>query len=904
MSTTILSNFTSGVWSPALRGRVDLAKYYNACEMLENMITRPHGPAFTRPGTYYVTEVIGREHVTNGAFASDTGWTKGAGWTISGGKAVGAAGTTSDIYQDPGNLVEGEVYEFIFTLSDRTAGSVRPKIGGTSGTVRTPDGTYTERITCGATTIIAIEKSSDFDGKIDDVSVRRVAPKARLESFEFSTLQAYILEFTDLNLRIYKDNGIITDGGVIVEVTTPYTEADLFELQMTQSADTMYVAHSSYKPQKLERTSHVEWTLTDIAFIDGPFEESEETTAIAPSAVSGSITLTSTDAIFLTTDIDRLVRLESVGVAEWESGTEYAVNDYVTYDGEDFVCIKTVPVAGKSTSNKLYWKQTGRARWYWLKITAVTSTTEVTATVGKDALPNTTSAVNYCLGTWNSVHGYPLCAEFYEERLLWAGSPEYPQTVWASQSSDYENMGTGTIDSDAFIYTIAAKGVNPIQWMVPQNVLLIGTKGGEWRMGSSSTEDPLSVSNVVVKRQSTWGSANIQALLVNDVVLFVQRAGTKIRELAEDPTSISTKYVAPDLTILAEHITKGGIVDMAYQQEPQAILWCIRADGYLLGMTYERTQDVIGWHLHFTYGGDDCFESVAKIFGTKEDQVWTVVQRTIGGEVKRYVEYFKPWAWGDNVKDCLFVDSGLTYDGGDAVNITGATAANPVVITAAAHGFVNGNHVRILDVEEMKELNENVYVVADKTTNTFELNDDDGNNIDGTSFTAYVSGGTVQKVAKSYSGLDHLEGRAVSILADGCHFPDCTVEDGEITIDQYANKVHAGLGYTSKLKPMNLEAGQREGTAQGKTKKISKVTVRLQDTMSCKMGTCEDDLEEVKNRSDSDPADVPVPLFTGDKNINAFPGGYNTDGSILIVNDAPLPMTVVAIIADLRTYSG
>jgi len=465
-------------------------------------------------------------------------------------------------------------------------------------------------------------------------------------------------------------------------------------------------------------------------------------------------------------------------------------------------------------------------------------------------------------------------------------------------------MSVGTDDDDALVYTIAAKGVNPIQWLSPQNYLLIGTRGGEWKMGSSNTDEPLNITNVVVKRQSTWGSMNLQALLVNDVVLFVQRAGTKIRELAEDPASVSTKYVAPDLTILAEHITKGGIIDIAYQQEPQAILWCIRADGWLLGMTYERTQDVVGWHPHFTYGGDDCFESVAIISGTSEDQVWVVVKRTIDGEVRRYVEYFKPWSWGDDTKDCFFVDSGLTSDGGDAVVITGATAAEPVVITAAAHGFSDGEHVKILSVEGMVDLNENVYVVASAATNSFALNDDDGNDIDGTEFTAYVSGGTAQKVAKTYSGLDHLEGRDVAVLADGCHFPDCTVEDGEITLAQYANKVQAGLGYTSKLKPMNLEAGQHEGTAQGKIKKINKVTVRLQDTMSCKMGTCETDLEEVKFRNDSDPADAPVPLFTGDKNINAFPGGYDTDGSILIVNDAPLPMTVVAIIAELRTYEG
>jgi len=767
----ILTTFNAGEFSPALRGRTDLAKYYNACETLENMIARPHGPAFKRPGTYFVREVIGRDHVTNGTFGSDVSWTKGTGWSITGDKAVGAAGSASDIYQDVGDLEENEVYEVIFTLSDRTAGSVTPKIGGTSGTARTTNAEYTERITCGSTDIVAEEKSSDFDGKIDDISVRQVAPIARLESFQFSTVQAYILEFTNKNLRIYKDNGIITSGGEPYEVTTTYLTADLFELQMTQSADIMYIAHPTYPPRKLTRTGHTSWTIADISFTANPF----------------------------------------------------------------------------------------------------------------------TGAGNY-----------PACVDFYEERLFWAGTNNGPQTIWASKSGDYEDMTTGTGDDDAFVYTIAAKGVNSIQWIVPQNVILIGTKGAEWLMGSSGTDEPISVSNVFVKRQSTWGSKNLQALLINDVVLFVQRAGTKIRELTYSYEKDG--YIAPDLTILAEHIAKGGIVDFAYQQEPTAVVWCIRDDGALLGMTYERTQEVVGWHRHLTNDGDDLFESIAINPTTGEDEVWVCVQRSIGGETRRYIEYFKPWDWGSDRTDIFFVDSGLTSDGGAAETITGATKANPVVLTVTGTSRANGDEVKILNIAGMTELNENVYTVANKTANTFELTDSDGNDIDGTGFTTYVSGGTAQKVSKSYSGLSHLTGRDVSICADGSVRPDVTVaSDGTFTLAEYANKVHAGLGYTSKLQPMNIEAGAQAGTSQGKTKRIHKVTVRLQDTMACKMGTCDDDLEEINFREDKDPTDEAVPLFTGDKNINAFPGNYGTDGTILIINDSPLPITVVAIMPELKT---
>ena len=995
----ILTTFNAGELSPALFGRTDLSKYYNACETLENMISRPHGPAFKRPGTYFVREVIGRDHVTNGNFDSDTDWTKETGWTITGGKAVGAAGSESYIYQDVGDLVEGQVYEIIFTLSDRTAGSVTLSVGDTLGTARTTDAKHTERITCGASTLIGVLKSSDFDGKIDTISARRINPITHLESFQFSTVQAYILEFTDKNLRIYKDNGIILDGADPYELATPYTEDDLFKLQTTQSADVMYIVHPSYAPRKLTRIGHTSWTLTEIDFTNGPWSDQNITeTTLTPSYaawVSGgpydindcciysgscyrnktgvntstnpsadstnweiittnfcgsNLIITASDNLFETTHVGAKWRIThnrnetslndsfaSVTASasikckgQWEfithgtwTGTMTIVRSiddgdswqlYRRYTSADDLNVNTT---GEEFDDDVIFKvamseyTSGTCNFDFLvheylnhgiiKINTRNSTTEVICTVIK-TLGKLEATKMWSESAWNDYKKYPACVDFFEERLIFAGSTAYPQTIWTSKTGDYENMSAGTYEDDAFIYTIAARGVNPIYWIVPQNVLLIGTKGAEWKMGTPNMEAPLSVVNVSVKRQSTWGSTNIQALLVNDVVLFIQRASTKVRELTEDSASLTGKYIAPDLTMLAEHITKGGIIDIAYQQEPSAVVWCVRNDGVLLGLTYERTQEVVGWHRHLTYEGNDKFESVAINTTTGEDEVWICVQREIGGETRRYIEYFKPWKWGDDRADCFFVDSGLSSDGGTAKTITGVTKANPVVVTAVAHVFSDGDEVRILDILGMVELNENVYTIANKTADTFELTDSDGNNIDGSGFTAYFSGGTAQKVSKSYSGLSHLAGRNVSICADGCVRPRVEVSSaGVITLSEYANKVHAGLGYTSKLQPMNIEAGAQAGTAQGKIKKIHKVTVRLQDTMACKMGTCEDDLEEINFRNDEDAADEAVPLFTGDKDINAFPGDYDTNGTVLITSDAPLSLTVVAILPELKT---
>ena len=772
----IITNTTAGEWSPALRGRVDHKKYYNACETLENMICRPHGPAFRRPGTYFVQETLGRDHVTNGTFASDASWTKGTGWTITGGTAVGASGTASNLYQDPADLTEGETYQVIWTMSARTGGTVTCKIGGTSGTARSTNATFTEEIVCGATTTILFAKSADFGGKLDNVFVRQVAPVTRLEAFEFSTEQAYVLAFTDQSLRIYKDNALITSGGVAYEVAMPFEEDELFEFQVTQSADTLYMTHPTHAPRSLTRTGHTSWTLSTITFTAGAGEQK--------------------------------------------------------FDAAD---------------------------------------------------------------------NYPSCCEFYEERMIWAGTNDGPQTIWGSVTGDYDNLTLGTGDDDAFAYTINARGVNRIRWLVPQNVLLVGTVGAEWKVSSGSNEDPLTVSTISAKRQSAWGSKNLQAILVNDIALFVQRAGTKVRELTEDPNSIYSKYISPDLTILAEHITESGIVDMDYQQEPASVLWCVRDDGVLATMTYERTQDVVGWHRQITDDGDDLFESVAIITTTTEDEVWVSVKRTINGVARRYIEYFKPWDWGTDRKDCFFVDSGLTSDGGDAIVITAITEADPGVVTAAAHGFADGEFVKILSVVGMTEVNERYFIVANKATNTFELTDEAGDDVDTTGFTTYVSGGTVQVFAKDYTGLTHLVGETVDVLADGGVVASQEVDaDGEITLDDYANKVQVGLPITWKLQPMNIEAGASLGTAQGKTKRVHSLSVRFQDTMACQAGPDTDHLEDINFSSDSDAADEPIPLYTGDKKINKYPGGYG-DGTILLTGSTPLPCTVVAIMPELRT---
>ncbi|MCD6149207.1 hypothetical protein J7J13_00275, partial [bacterium] len=376
-------------------------------------------------------------------------------------------------------------------------------------------------------------------------------------------------------------------------------------------------------------------------------------------------------------------------------------------------------------------------------------------------------------------------------------------------------------------------------------------------------------------------------LLVNDVVLFLQRGGTKVRELVYNFEKDG--YVAPDLTILSEHITAGGIQRIAYQQEPYSFLWAIREDGVLLNMVYERSQNVVGWSRQVTNGK---VKDVAVITSSGDDEVWLLVERTINGSPRLYMERF-----GDQ-----YLDSYLTWSGGGPVAITGITKASQAVVTAPGNYCDNGEHVRIVNVEGMTEVNECIFTISDKSGDTFKIKDSDGNYVNSSGFETYTGGGTAEVVAIDFSGAEYLAGESIHLLGDGCALPAVTVSDtGTFSLSAYVGALVAGFQYDSVLQPMNIEAGAQAGTAQGKIKRVHELTIRFKDTRACWVKAADDAWQEIAFRGDEDPADAPIPAFTGDKRINVYPGKFDTEGDITLMVKEPYPAMVAALLPKLKT---
>jgi hypothetical protein len=709
-------------------------------------------------------------------------------------------------------------------------------------------------------------------------------------------------------------------GETPYEISTPYLEEDLPALQFAQNADVMYIVHPDHAPMKLSRTGHAAWTLRPVDFINGPYKD-EVTAVITSSAVSGQTTLAlsgnGTTRIFYDAEVATFTEGKTlvgaisgatakiVGKTDWgtegvmtlaaisgtfqnnEQITDDATGDatvngtvaagFIEYEDEDggpFEVGETITGATSGASGTLTALQDDGATgkfliemdigsgdfavgetiegatseatatvttfnkahgplfsvddvgapfgyfvtdtWYWLEIKSVTDDVTAVAIVRGTAIPaGPANASKYRKGAWNADDGYPSSVTFHEERLVFARI----QTIWGSLSGGYEDFTPGTDDADPYTYTIASDQVNAIRWLSFGKYLIAGTVGAEFVVKGSGSDESISASNISITRETTYGSANVMPARVGHVVLFLQRQGRKIRELVYNFDVDG--YLAPDMTLLAEHITQGGLSALAYQQELDSILWCVRSDGVLCGMTYMREQDVVGWHRHTT---DGIFESVAVIPGESQDQVWVVVRRTINEDTnapqtKRYIEYFKPTEW-ESVEDGFFVDSGLTYDGAEV---------------------------------------------------------------------------------ESLSGLDHLEGKEVAILTNAGVHVSQTVTSGEISLEWGATKVHVGLPYTSILQTMRLEAGQAEGTAQGKIKRIHTAIARLHNTIGCKIGPDLDNLDTISFRSAGDAMDEIPPIFTGDK-IVSFRGGTTRDAFVYIVQEDPLPLTVLGIILQFVTF--
>tara|TARA_R110000772_G_scaffold125530_1_gene232323 strand:+ start:1601 stop:4192 length:2592 start_codon:yes stop_codon:yes gene_type:complete len=853
------TNFTAGELSPRLDGRTDVNKYFNGCSRLENFIIHPHGGASRRPGTKFIA------------------------------------------------------------------------------------------------------------------SVKTAANATRLIPFEFSVTQTYVLEFGHNYFRIYKDGGQVVSSGSAVEVATPYGTSDLSAIKFTQSADLMYLVHPDYSPRVISRSSHTAWTIAEVAFRRGPMQdENSTTTTLVASASTGNPNITASASLFVATDVGRIIKLhegyakissitsatvavaavqensdgrtellpsytaDTIGFAEGDpSSTGLEHNDRITDSTGDFVTqgfkvgqfitVTGAGTSGNNVTNKLVVQVTADT------ILLAPSADLVTEAAGQDVtiVGVLAASTSWSFGAFSATTGFPSTVTFFEERLVFANTATEPQTLFFSVSGDFTDFAEGITSGSSLTYTIGSNQVNVIRYLVAARSLIVGTSGGEYVV-TSGTQEPLNPTNTQIKRQTTYGTADIQPVQVGNVTLFVQRAKRKVRELGYNYDADS--YTAPDLTILAEHITESGIKEFALQQEPDNIVWCVLENGKLVGMTYRREEQVVAWHEHIIGGRfGTCTVTVSDYaniavgttltFTKSDGSIVTFTSEAVSGDAPADTSL----GWRPNESNNTTADNIFTRINAHADFTVANPSAAIVTIFETNHngsGFlscVSSDTTRLVTTDEgisqveslaivPGDLDEDsVYMIVKRTVNgavsrsieyfsAFDFGTDVTDAFFVDSALSYSG-----SAATSMSGLGHLEGETVAILADGSTHPTKSVASGALTLERTATKAHIGLNYSSILQTMRIEAGGTEGTSQAKIKRIHDVTLRLYRSVGAKVGSLESELDLIHFRSSADRMDTAIGLFSGDKEVE-FRGGYDSDAFVLVKQDQPLPLTILAIYPRLITY--
>ena len=832
-----------------------------------------------------------------------------------------------------------------FAFSNFTAGELSPRLDGRTDINKYFNGTKTmENLVIHPHGSASRRSGTKFVAEVNTSSA-----STRIIPFEFSTTQTYILELGNQYMRFYKDGGYITEANKTITGATQANPCVITSNSHGYSnGDEVYIAsvvgmtELNNKRYLVKNKSTNTFELTDI---DGNNINSSSFTAYSSAGTAAKI---------------------------YEIATPYETANI--FDVTFAQSADTMYLAHPSYSIRKL-TRTGHTSW----TLAAPTFTETSSTV---------------ISTSNN---YPSTVTFFEERLVFAGSNNNPQTIWFSKSGDYENLTVGTDADHAMIYTIASNQVNAIRYMSSQRSLILGTTGGEFIVTASGSSEPLTPTNIQIKKQANYGTSKIQPAQVGNVTLFLQRAKRKVRELTYNYDSDS--YVAPDLTILAEHITDSGIKEMSYQQEPHGILWCVRNDGQLCGLTYQRTENVIGWHRHIIGGYADSGKTIiqhAKSFTSNASNVSvgsdTITISSHGYSTGDAVYYYAGsnvigglsneklyYVIATNSNTIKLATTAANATAGTAIDLYSAPSTNTTqyiykgvniynnILYSASHGFSTGDYIYYnntgtsiggltdkqkyyilkIDNDQFKlsttddfssyvnlssahttaqtdkilvdakvesiatiptESNEyQTFIVVQRYINgvtrrfiEFFNNYDFGDDV---SDAFYVDSGLTYSggATTSISGLDHLEGETVAILADGGTHPNKTVSSGSITLDRSSKSVHIGLPYTSILQTMRIEAGAEDGVAQGKTKRIHDVTLRLLDTVGVEVGGSLTDMENIPFRSSSFPLTVSIPLFTGDKDAE-FRSDYDKDGFIFLRQADPLPLTIVSVFARLNTF--
>lgn len=560
------------------------------------------------------------------------------------------------------------------------------------------------------------------------------------------------------------------------------------------------------------------------------------------------------------------------------------------------------PVSGRPgfESVQVYWDMTNAplfktARWAW-------------AAIATGETPEPGAAYPDNLSLWRS-------------RLAISAGGKLFFSVAGKFRSFRQYNGSGAVTADQCVTVeIPSHQLVSTEWMVSQESLIIGSKVGAFEVREAS-DAVFGPGNVRIDQITTFGSHNVEAVAVDNNILYVGKGGKRVHALGR--TSEGWKSI--DLSAISDHIGVDGFTEMAWQNEPWKILWLTTGAGNLVGMTWNADQDVFGWHQHRTIDGDKirgvaCIPSPSGLI----DDLWISGLRfsaNDGAGVPQYngvVEFMADaHPDGGDLRNARYCDSLVHFDGSDSsathgLRLTGGNlwdeserlALNSVALLfgTAAPVFTSdmvGSIVRLVEsvpgpIPSPKLNGDYVDLLVDAFASATEISVYPLRPVP-VIFRAEAA--RTWQIRRYSFPVPHLDGRMVDVLADGCAHPQIQVVDGVATLQDHACVATIGIPAWELIETMRIELGNETNTTIGKTKRISHTTLRFVESVGCWIGNGMAS-REFTFRRPSDRMNAPVPAVTGDDR-REFVTGNSPDGTIVIENRQPLPMTIISIVADL-----
>lgn len=602
--------FNGGEITPGLYSRAELTPFQTGVAVCRNFQVLPHGSLENRPGTKYVLET---KDSTKASRLIDFEYS--AEQTI----MIEVGDQYMRFHTDTGTVVESDI-----SLSAITQASPGVFTSATHG--------YSVGDWVFISDIVGMTELNNRFFIVNTVPTTT--------TFTLKELDGTVLDTSALTAY--------TSGGTaarVYEISTPYLEADLFDLHYTQDADIMTFTHPSYQQRELARVAATNWTLTALSFT---------TAAAAPTGVA--------------------VNPTGVGGITYE----YKVTAVLEDELEESVASSSVSCTNdlaeaSAPRNEVTWNAVSGAIRYRVY---ATSNNGVYGYIGEteglqfddnNILPDTTRTPPVARDPFVGAGNYPSAVEYFDQRRVFGGTTDNPQSLFFTRigldSSFHYSIPSR--DDDSIIVKLKATKVQSIRHLLPLNDLIVLTSSGAFKVDSAATDSVVTPTTIRAKPSEHIGASSVSPVLTKDSAFYVQSLGASVREIKYE--FANNGYSSVDHSILAKHLFKDyTIVDMAYSRGPEPIIWAVRSDGTLLGETYVPEHQVKGWHRHDT---DGTFESVAVKQDGEEDVPYFIVKRTINGRTVRNVERLASRNF-TNLEDGFFVDCGATYDGSATDNIT------------------------------------------------------------------------------------------------------------------------------------------------------------------------------------------------------------------------------------------